>query len=165
MTWQRNGRVDSSIAIIIRPFRPSDQPMAQEVILSGLQDHWGVRDPSKNTDLRDIAASYAKAIFLVACDGDRIVGTGALIPRHDGAAEIVRMSVAASYRRKGIGRRILDELLRHAEDLGVGTVVLETTQTWDEVIQFYLAHGFTITHYEGGDAYFALTLPASRGHA
>lgn len=136
--------------------------MAQEVILSGLQDHWGVRDPSKNPDLRDIATSYANAIFLVACDGEWIVGTGALIPSHDGAAKVVRMSVAASHRRQGIGSSILHELLRHAEHMSVRTIVLETTQTWNDVIHFYLAHGFTITHYEGGDVHFALTLPLSR---
>jgi GNAT superfamily N-acetyltransferase len=152
----------SSSDIIIRPFGPSDQLKAQEVILSGLQDHWGVRDPSKNPDLKDIAASYADATFLVACEGERIVGTGALIPRQEGVAEIVRMSVVASNRRKGLGRRILNELLRHAGTMGIRTVVLETTQTWDDVIQFYLVHGFAITHYANGEVYFALTLPTPR---
>ena len=45
--------------------------------------------------------------------------------------------------------------------MGVRTVVLETTRTWAEVIQFYLAHGFAITHYAKGDVYFALTLSTS----
>ena len=150
-----------SSVIIIRPFEPSDQLQAQEVILAGLQDHWGERDRSKNPDLHDIGASYASATFLVACEGERIVGTGALIPRQNGVAEIVRMSVVASNRRKGLGR-ILSELLRRAEDMGVRTVVLETSRTWGEVIQFYLAHGFAITHYANGDVYFALTLSTSQ---
>ncbi|NOT28370.1 MAG: GNAT family N-acetyltransferase [Acidobacteria bacterium] len=153
---------DCSGAITIRPFSPSDQLKAQEVILSGLQEHWGARDPSKNPDLKDIATSYANAVFLIACEDDGIVGTGALVPRHSGVAEIVRMSVIPSHRRRGIGRRILNELLRRAEAMSVRTVVLETTQTWHEVIEFYLAHGFAITHYQDGDVYFALKLPASR---
>jgi hypothetical protein len=32
-----------------------------------------------------------------------VVGTGALVPRQDGAAEIVRMSVTRELRQKGIG--------------------------------------------------------------
>src|SRR5713101_520359 len=134
---------------IVRAIEFSDQPDAQELILSGLQEHWGFRDASKNRDLADICRSYADATFLVASEGDRIVGTGALKLRSgvSGVAEVVRMSVAADKRRKGIGRMILRELLGIAESLGVQTVVLETTETWHEVTRFYLAEGFKITHY------------------
>ncbi len=112
---------------IVRAIEFSDQPDAQELILSGLQEHWGFRDASKNRDLADICRSYADATFLVASEGDRIVGTGALKLRSgvSGVAEVVRMSVAADKRRKGIGRMILRELLGIAESLGVQTVVLE----------------------------------------
>lgn len=34
---------------------------------------------------------------------------------------------------------------------GVSVVVLETTSTWTEVIDFYLRCGFEITHVAGGD--------------
>ena len=146
--------------IIVRAIEPSDQADAQELILSGLEEHWGFRDASKNPDLADICRSYADATFLVASEGDRIVGTGALKlrPGVSGVAEVVRMSVAADKRRKGIGRMILRELLRTAEGLGAQTVVLETTETWHEVIRFYLAEGFTITHYACGEVHLALEI-------
>jgi N-acetylglutamate synthase-like GNAT family acetyltransferase len=73
--------------------------------LAGLEEHWGVLDPTKNPDLEDIGLTYADAIFLVAQQNNKIIGTGALIPKPDGTAEIVRMSVAADWRRKGIGRQ------------------------------------------------------------
>jgi GNAT superfamily N-acetyltransferase len=148
----------TSDSIVIRHFEPSDQEQAREVILSGLQEHWGFRDSSKNPDLANISRNYADATFLVACEGFRIVGTGALKPREDGVAEVLRMSVSADMRRKGIGRMILRRLLEHAGRAGVRRVILETTETWSDVIRFYLARGFEITHREAGDVYFALDL-------
>ncbi len=67
-------------SITITPFAPADQAEVKALILAGLAEHWGVLDPSLNPDLDDIAASYRQATFLVARCGDRIVGTGALLP-------------------------------------------------------------------------------------
>jgi predicted N-acetyltransferase YhbS len=146
--------------IVLRTIERSDQAEARELILAGLEEHWGFRDQSKNPDLADICGSYAGATFLVACDGERIVGTGALKPvaGANGVAEIVRMSVAAGRRRQGIGRLILRELIQTARNSGVKRVVLETTETWHEVVRFYLAQGFTITHYERGEVHFAFEI-------
>ena len=144
--------------IKIRPFQIQDQPEAKALILAGLGEHWGEIDPSRNPDLDDIAATYAAATFLVAELENRIVGTGALVPRPDGVGEIVRMSVVSDLRRRGIGLSILQELVRRARDLGYRRVILETTASWSEVIEFYLHFGFRMTHYLDGDVYFALDL-------
>jgi len=144
--------------ILIRPFCPADQAEVKSLILAGLVDHWGVLDPTKNPDLEDIAATFAGATFLVARLAGRIAGTGALVPRGDGVAEIVRMSVARDLRRRGVGRRILTRLVEQARQDGLRQVVLETTATWQEVIAFYLDAGFRVTHHSGGDVYFALDL-------
>ena len=144
--------------ISVQPFCPADQAEVKSLILAGLVDHWGVLDPTKNPDLEDIAAAYAGATFLVARLAGRIVATGALVPRGEGVAEIVRMSVARDLRRRGLGRSILTRLIEQARRDGLRQVVLETTDTWQEVIAFYLDFGFRITHYAGGDVYFALDL-------
>jgi GNAT superfamily N-acetyltransferase len=137
--------------ISLQPFCPSDQEEVKSLVLAGLVDHWGVLDPSKNPDLDDIAAAYAGATFLVARRDGRIVGTGALVPRGNGTAEIVRMSVTRDLRRRGLGRLILTRLVEQARRDGLHRVVLETTATWQEVIAFYLDYGFRITHKSGGD--------------
>jgi ribosomal protein S18 acetylase RimI-like enzyme len=49
---------------------------------------------------------------------------------------------------------MLSELLRWAHDAGYRRAVLETTETWQEVIRFYLKNGFRITHRVDGDVYF-----------
>ncbi|BBB47176.1 GNAT family N-acetyltransferase [Pelolinea submarina] len=147
-----------NIPISLSPFHPSDQEEVKALVLAGLVDHWGKLDPTLNLDLNNIAESYRDAVFLVAKQDGRVVGCGALVP-HDGhTAEIKRMSVAASLRRQGLGRRILTALCDEARGRGFQHIILETTETWDEVIAFYLDFGFRFTHHQDGDVYFKLDL-------
>ncbi len=147
-----------STNLSLSPFHPSDQSAVKALILAGLVDHWGALDPDKNPDLDDIAASYNDAFFLVAKLDGEVVGCGALVPREPGTAEIVRMSVAARMRRQGLGRLILQALVDHAREEGYQRVILETTETWSEVIEFYQSFGFRITHHQDGDAWFELKI-------
>lgn len=144
--------------ILIRPFRPEDQKRVKDLILAGLAEHWGNLDPSRNPDLDDITTSYAGTVFLVACIGAQPVGTGALLHRAVDTCEIVRMSVEKSFRRRGIGRLILNQLLQAAQQAGYQQVVLETTATWQEALDFYTANGFQASHCLDGDQYFRLDL-------
>ena len=148
--------MDTSISLA--PFQASDQPAVKALVLAGLVDHWGQLDPTLNPDLNDIAETYKDAYFLVAKQEERVVGCGALVPRDAHTAEIKRMSVAAAMRRQGLGRRILTALCEQAKARGFQRIILETTETWDEVITFYLAFGFQITHYQDQDVYFELEI-------
>jgi putative acetyltransferase len=142
--------------ITIRPFQPTDQQEARNLVLAGLAEHWGTLDPHKNPDLENIGQSYAEGVFLVALLEQRIIATAALVFRPGDSAEIVRMSVAAGMRRCGIGSLMLDSLCAEARRWGIRRLVLETTQTWDEVVAFYQRYGFKITHYRDGDVYFEM---------
>ena len=153
----RGGGLENKMLKIL-PFHPTNQASAKALILSGLEEHWGFLDESKNPDLDNIALSYADATFLAAWLNDEIIGTGAFIPRSKSQVEIVRMSVKKDLRRQGIGQQILAELCKRASQDGYEEVILETTATWQDVIDFYLQYGFEITHYEGGDVYFKLKL-------
>ena len=144
--------------IVILPFQPKYQAEAKDLILAGLAEHWGALDPSKNPDLNDIGSNYSKGLFLVALQDNQLIGTGAIVPTSNGVAEIVRMSVATTMRRNGIGNMILGRLCEHAKSNGYKRIILETTDTWQEAIEFYKRFGFQITHYLDGDVYFALDL-------
>jgi putative acetyltransferase len=144
--------------IQILPFHPENQEAVKNLILDGLAEHWGQLDPLKNPDLNNISRTYASDHFLVAWDGNTIIGTGALIRRSANTAEIVRMSVAQNARRQGIGRMILVQLIFRAKKAGISRIILETTETWQEVIAFYLKAGFQITHHQDGDVYFEMIL-------
>ncbi len=145
-------------AFNIQPFQPEYQAGARDLILAGLAEHWGRLDPGRNPDLEDIDAAYAQAVFLVALQQGRVIGTGALIPKADGTAEIVRMSVAADVRRRGVASALLQALCKQARTLGVLQLVLETTETWQDAVAFYEHFGFKVTHHLDGDIYFRLKL-------
>lgn len=143
---------------IIQPFRPEDQAEVRALILAGLAEHWGVLDLVRNPDLENISQSYAGAVFLVAWEQDRIIGTGALVARGQETGEIVRMSVAKDMRRRGVGRKLLERLIKEAKAAGICSLVLETTETWQEAIEFYRRFGFQETHRKDGDVYFRLEI-------
>ena len=142
------------LPITITQFLPNDQDEVKNLILAGMKEHWGKIDKNKNQDLNDIQSSYAKAVFLVAREEKRIIGCGALKAGPDHSGEIVRMSVAKDYRRRGVGRKILGKLINQAKILGYEKIILETTSAWEEVISFYLQCGFQISHFEDGNTYF-----------
>lgn len=129
-----------------------NQDEVRSLILDGLGDHWGFVDPTLNPDLNDLGSTYATGRTVLLRDtGGALMGTGTIVPRGGGVAEIVRMSVARAARRRGIGQRILDELVATARRWGIERVVLETTSSWEGVVSFYLSGGFAITHIVDGD--------------
>ena len=76
------------------------------------------------------------------------------MPRSAHSAEIVRMSVNKAWRGQHIGTLILNALCDAARVRGITHIILETTETWQDVIAFYQRNGFSITHYLDGDVYF-----------
>ena len=140
---------------VIRPFREDDQAPARELILAGLREHWGDGfDPNQNPDLDVISKSYEKGVFLVALAGERLVGTGALIPEGAGRGRILRMSVATEMRRQGVGIQLLKALCERAKERGYNKIVLETTSTWEGAQAFYRDFGFKVVGTWGGDTHF-----------
>jgi putative acetyltransferase len=144
----------------ILPFQPENQEAVKTLINQGLGEHWGTIDPTQNPDLDDIESTYHNDVFLVASLDGVIIGTGALRCGSSRVAKIVRMSVAPHLRRQGVGKRILNHLIQEASRKGCRKIVLETTETWRDVINFYLAFGFQVTHHKDGDIYFSLDLEA-----
>ena len=149
-------------SIVVTPFKQAYQVQAKKLILAGLEEHWGVLDTSKNPDLDDIGTSYKNGLFLIALRNDEVVGTGAIVPRPNNTGEIVRMSVATHLRRHGIGKMLLDELNNYARKAGYEKIMLETTEKWQEVFEFYKKYGFQITHYRDGNVYFSLEILCCR---
>ena len=100
--------------------------------------------------------------ILVAEDSTGIVGTGTILPRLGGVAQIVRMSVAAGSRSTGVGQLIATRLIDAARVWSCQRVVVETASHWTEVVAFYQRCGFRITHeVDGGfcrDTFFELIL-------
>ena len=81
-------------------------------------------------------------LLLVARLRGEPVGCGALKFHADAPVELKRMWVASSARGLGLGRRLLEELERHARAAGAKAVHLETNRALSEAISLYRAAGY-----------------------
>jgi len=83
-----------------------------------------------------------RSAFLVARLEGRPVGCAALRPLDVEAAEVKRMYVAPSARRKGVGRQLLSELERLAGGFGYRILRLETGNRQPEAVALYESCGY-----------------------
>ena len=81
-------------------------------------------------------------VFVIALDGDAVVGCAAIQFLDASTAEIKRMWVDASRRGVGIGRRLLGHLEAHISDSGRCRVVLDTNDSLTEAIAMYDRLGY-----------------------
>ena len=133
----------------IEHFDPAMQDAFRSLVLDGMAERWGSVDESLNTDLDDIAGHYGKDCVLVALGDARIVGTAILLLRPP-RGEIVRISVHREYRRRGIAKGLLAELVSLAFEHGINRISVETNAAWNEARNLYEGTGFTHTHTAPG---------------
>ena len=85
---------------------------------------------SKGTldDMDDIQQTYFEnhGTFLVMTDGEQIIGTGAIRKLDSTTCELKRVWLLFEYHGKGLGYRMIQELLAFARDKGFEKVRLET---------------------------------------
>ena len=104
-------------------------------------------------------AEAGERVILVAREGPEgpIVGSAQLVPatqqngRH--RAEVQKVMVSSTHRRRGIARRLMAELETLARTRGVTLIVLDTAEGWSGARAFYESIGYT---YAGGIPDFAL---------
>ena len=84
-----------------------------------------------------------RGTFLVARDGGRAVGCGAIRLLDAASAEVKRMYVEPDQRGRGVGRAVLTGLEAAARERGIQRLVLETGVHQDAAISLYRRAGFT----------------------
>ncbi|MEO5888434.1 MAG: GNAT family N-acetyltransferase [Anaerolineales bacterium] len=79
-------------------------------------------------DMDDIQKNYFEngGIFLVLEDGTQISGTGAIRALENNMCELKRLWLLTNYHGRGLGYRMLQELLSFAREKGYERVRLET---------------------------------------
>jgi GNAT superfamily N-acetyltransferase len=136
-------------------------------------------DPLLDKDFGGLCAHYrrGRGEVWIAHRGGQIVATTALLdltlaraepqslPTSSGGdAELKRMFLDPELRGLGIGKRLLQTALRHAEEAGFERVVLDSTRDMRAAIGLYRAAGFEeISDYNGNhraDIFMARSLPA-----
>lgn len=129
-----------------RTIARSDQDVVRSVVLEGLSEHFGFIDESLNPDLDDIAATYPASghVFLVAQEGDQVVGTVGLLMESPERGRMMRLSVRKDQRRRGIASALLSRLIEVATERGLTELVAGTEADWSDANGFYEAAGFSV---------------------
>ena len=83
-----------------------------------------------------------RSVFLIARQNNVPVGCGVLRPLDAGSAEINRMFVVPTSRRRGVGRAILEHLEQRALEFGYGLAGLETGKRERAALSLYESGGF-----------------------
>jgi len=122
-----------------------------ERLLQASMVHVAVEDPT-TPDARWCLEQYFPAdahelvppagAFFIARLRERPVGCGALKLHRDAPAELKRMWIAPAARGLGVGRRLLQELERHAREAGAAVLRLETNHALTEAIALYRRSGY-----------------------
>jgi putative acetyltransferase len=84
-----------------------------------------------------------RGTFVIARDGKRAIGCGAIRLLDPDTAEAKRMYVEPDQRGRGVGRAVLASLEAAARQLGVQRIVLETGIHQEAAISLYRRAGFT----------------------
>lgn len=117
--------------------------------VTALWDSWGVFN-----DLDDIQGSYGEndGVFLVAVDGEKIIGTGAFYRYAGKVCEIKRIALLPGYQGQGLGYAIMRELTRRAQEVGYRKMCLWTNRyKLARAVEFYKRLGFYEIPHEGQD--------------
>jgi N-acetylglutamate synthase-like GNAT family acetyltransferase len=133
--------------ISIRTYEKKDQDEVIEMILWSQNVEFDVPITiADQPDLLDVARFYQKNAgnFWVAVDGEKVVGSIALVDMGGGEAALRKMFVRPQYRGKehGTAAALLGTLLAWARAHDVRTVYLGTVEALRAAHRFYAKSGF-----------------------
>ncbi len=129
--------------IEIVSFRPELAPHFRSLNEEWLNEHFRVEaeDEKLLSDPRQaIIASGGTIVF--ARNGDKVVGTGALLHLDDNTCELTKMAVAPSYQGRKIGRKLLEHLIAEAKRKKYTKMILLTSPKLERAVSLYRSAGF-----------------------
>jgi putative acetyltransferase len=130
----------------LRAATNADCESVRNLVFTVLGEYGLKSDPGRtDADLGDIERSYIArgGVFYVLEEQDgSIVGSYGLYPTEVGVCELRKMYLRRSHRGKGFGRRLLEDALSHARQLGFRRITLETASVLKEAIGLYECSGF-----------------------
>lgn len=135
----------SAVNIVIKPMHPEDWQTVRDIYQEGLATGTATFEKAV-PDWHDWDAAHIEGCRLVAWDGRVIVGWAALSPMSDrsaysGVAE-VSVYVAASHRRRGIGKILLAALIKESEGAGFWTLQASLFPENSASLRLHLSCGF-----------------------
>lgn len=133
------------------PFSPTARALS-DALWGEIQSRYGFAAPNP---LDPRAFTGPVGGFWIAADDGHPVGSIALTPLFDHAAELDVMYVVPGHRRSGVARALLAVLEEHARTAGVRVLRLRAGEPQPEALRFYIAAGFApiapFGHWIGDD--------------
>jgi putative acetyltransferase len=83
-----------------------------------------------------------QGLFLVVVENNQVIGTGAIRRVDESICELKRLWLLEKYQGRGIGYRVLQELIEFAQTNGYTRMRLETDNEQERAIRFYKRVGF-----------------------
>ncbi len=118
-----------------------------------------------DADLTDIEKSYFSnggVFYVLESDEGKIIGSIGLYNINNQECELRKMYLSSSFRGKGIGRELLEFLLKKATEMSFKKIILETNSKLEMAINLYKKFGFKkfdLNKYSSGcDQAFFLNL-------
>ena len=142
--------------IEIRPINPDEWRAAKRLIFTVAKDVFSDPLPVDEImakyeeggtleEMDNIQANYFEngGIFLVTTENGRMIGTGAIRSLDDQTCELKRLWLLTEYHGRGLGYRMIQELLKFARGKGYERMRLETDPVYQKrAIEFYKRLGF-----------------------
>ena len=122
-----------------------------------LKDEYGISLEVDNT-LNDFMSGLSDCYppngrIILAKYGNAFTGIGCLKQLSHGIGEIKRMFVNPDYRKKGLGKAILDKLIAEARSIGFAKLWLDSPDAFSAAHKLYESRDFRyIDAYEGSEA-------------
>jgi len=134
----------------LRPATNRDAEPIKELVFTVLGEYGLDPDLGQtDADLDDIEGSYharGGVFYVLETQAGEIIGAYGLYPMETGACELRKMYLRADQRGQGLGKRLMDQALEIARQLGFKQVVLETASVLREAIALYEKYGFRPHH-------------------
>lgn len=83
-----------------------------------------------------------RGVFLVAADGDEVLGCGGIRALGGGRFEVKHLWIRPAHQGRGLGRALLSELEQRAIALGATEAVLDTNGSLEAAGRLYRSHGY-----------------------
>lgn len=160
----RESSEGKSFVIVVREMEPGEFEKVREIDVSETGDmvyswrngrlmempHEWQRRPWSEERCLAIAAGKEKiagegGTVLGAFDDERLVGEAVLVPHlTETMAQLESLHVSSDYRRQGVARQLVDEVIRRAKEAGAQTLYVSATPS-RSAVGFYQSIGFTPT--------------------
>jgi len=120
------------MSVVIRPARTSDVKQIRKII-----DTYAA--PGRMLEKETVTLFESVQEFVVALDGDEVVGCAALHILWEDLAEVRTVAVVERLHKSGIGHQLMESIVDRAKSLGVERIFCLTFQ-----IEFFGKHGFQV---------------------